>query len=216
MEIRRDKMSENFWNKITGFFESIKKENEQHAQEIAEKRWTEIQKTNRRRMKEDSITKAIKQLSKANEERKLKIEKQFNSDGYQEFETVMEMIYVTQKAHYKKAKWNREQKEEFDKKFHENFIRCQKKPEFEKDYADYVEATKRGFVKKPQDQRDIVLNKMLEEIKAIDLACQPLVIDDKNTAQKQKATRIKYETLLNRNKIKRYNNTVCYQKAIEI
>ena len=216
MKVRRDKMSEKFWNKITGFFESIKKENEQHAQEIAKKRWTEIQKTNRRRMKEDSIPKAIKQLSKANEERKLKIEKQFNSDDYQEFETVMEMIYVTQKAHYKKAKWNKEQKEEFDKKFHENFIRCQKKPEFEKDYADYVEATKRGFVKKPQDQRDIVLNKMLEEIKAIDLACQPLVIDDKNTAQKQKATRIKYETLLNRNRIKRYNNIASYKKTIEI
>jgi len=123
-----------------------------------------------------------------------------NPNPYKEFKTVMEMVYVMQKAHYAKRNWSKAQKDEFEKKFSENYEKCQRNPQFQKDYMDYAEASEQGIIKNPKNQREVQLNGILEEVNAIDLACQPLQLDRPSIIKKQRAVRFKYEQRLDANK----------------
>ena len=204
------------FEKLIGFFERNKQKREQHAQEVARKRWEELEKKHSHRQK-DATEEAVRKLAEVEKKRKEEIEKQFSSVNYQEFETVMEMVYIRQKAYYaqKRKAWTKEQKEDFDKKFRANLTRCQKKSEFCKDYADYAEASVRGFISKPRTSKDVKLNKITKEIEDIDLACQPLVMD-KEICERQRKTRFKYEKALYGNKRRRENLVIHEGKAIEI
>lgn len=186
------------WNKFINFFADMAEENELHAQEIRRKQLAKYQE-NRRTCEKQQINDAVKRFTEIENKRIKTIEKQFDSIHYQEFETVMEMVYVLQKAHYaqQKSAWSKEQKEDFTKKFNANLARCQRRLKFRKDYDDYIEASEREVIGNPKTQRDITLKQIKEEVRLIDLACQPLTSDEE-TAKQQRATRFRYEQSLYR------------------
>ena len=188
------------WHKFAKFFTDIREEREHCAQEIQTKRYAEIQNS-QCMVSRSQIEDARRIVAEIEQRKKERIEKQFDSVHYQEFETVMEMVYVMQKAHYaqKRSAWSQEQKDEFNKKFNANLARCQKKLKFRRDYENYAEASERGMIDKPKTERDVLLNKILKEINSIDLASQPLVLD-KDICLVQRQTRFKYEQALFENK----------------
>ena len=127
---------------------------------------------------------------------------------HQEFKTVNEMIYVICKYIYAKKNWTKTQKQEFEERFVENLIRMQQNKKFQKEYMLYEEATAQGkIIVSPQNQRQEKLNEILKEMVAIDLACRPFALDDREIWHKQADTRLKYEKRLRTNeKIKIFFN----------
>ena len=117
---------------------------------------------------------------------------------YQEFKSVLEMIYVVEKAHY--SHLTAEQKQYFEQNFVRNLLRMQQNKRFQKDYALYEEATAQGKIIRPtQDAHQEKLNALLKEMVAIDLACQPYRLENKEIWRKQADTRLKYEKRLKNN-----------------
>ena len=119
---------------------------------------------------------------------------------YKEFKTVMEMVYVVQKMNHTQQNFSLAEKEEFNKKFVSNMAKCQTNRRFCKEYADYDEAVaQRKIILPPENAHQARLNKILKEITAIDLACQPYQLDNKEIWRKQADTRLKYEKRLDNN-----------------
>lgn len=119
---------------------------------------------------------------------------------YQEFKTVMEMVYVVQKAYMAYPKWTINQVEEFEQKFAANLLRCYKNRRFCKEYAAYEQAVaQKNSLKSPKTSLEKRLSKILKELELITLACQPYHLDNKEIYRKQADTRLKYEKRLSAN-----------------
>jgi len=128
--------------------------------------------------------------------------------SYQEFKTVMEMVYVVQRAYYERTAWDNAQINEFEQKFAANMLKCQRNRRFCKEYADYEQAVaQKDSWKSPKTALEKRLNKILKELELINLACQPYHSDNKEIMRKQAATRLKYEKRLKDNQ----NN--CHQAS---
>lgn len=122
---------------------------------------------------------------------------------YQEFKTVMEMVYVVQKAYMAYPKWTINQIEEFEQKFAANLLKCYKSQRFCKEYAAYEQAVAlKHRLKSPQTATEKRLVKILKELELINLACQPYHLDNKEIYRRQADTRLKYEKRLKANQEK--------------
>lgn len=128
--------------------------------------------------------------------------------SYQEFKTVMEMVYVVQRAYFAYPRWAINQIEEFEQKFAANLLECYKNRRFCKEYAAYEQAVAlKHRLKSPQTATEKRLVKILKELELINLACQPYRLEDKEYYRKQADTRLKYEKRLKANQ----NN--CHQAS---
>jgi hypothetical protein len=124
---------------------------------------------------------------------------------YQEFKTVMEMVYVVQKAYYAYPTWTPDQIAEFEQKFATNLLKSYKSPHFCKEYAAYEQAVAlKHRLKSPQTATEKRLVKILKELELINLACQPYRLEDKEYYRKQADTRLKYEKRLKANQEKNF------------
>lgn len=120
--------------------------------------------------------------------------------SYQNFKTVMEMVYVVQKAYYERTAWDNAQINEFEQKFAANMLKCQRNRRFCKEYADYEQAIAyKNSLLFPQTATEKRLKKILKELELIDLACRPYHLEDKEYYRKQADTRLKYEKRLKAN-----------------
>ena len=116
------------------------------------------------------------------------------------FSTVMEMIYVLNKAYANGKNWTEEQKHSFEQNFTENLMLMLQNKKFQKEYALYEEATAQGkIIMSPKSARQVKLNRILREIENITLSCQPYRLDNKEIWHKQADTRLKYEKRLKAN-----------------
>jgi len=119
---------------------------------------------------------------------------------YQEFKSVMEMVYVVQKMSYAQQSLSAAEIEEFNRNFVANMEKCQKSKKFRREYKDYELASAQGkLIIPPENTQQIRLNKILKEIAAIDLACQPYQSENKEIRCQQADTRLKYEKRLDNN-----------------
>lgn len=119
---------------------------------------------------------------------------------YKEFKTIMEMIYIIEKAYTMKERWTEAERQAFEEGFVNNLLRMQKNKKFQKEYALYEEAAaQKQIIIPPKNAYQARLNKILKEIEYIKLACQPFQLGNKEIWHKQADTRLKYEKRL-RNK----------------
>ena len=176
--------------KITEAFD-FKEESERKAQKLREERRIRIEQKNKENEKK-TIEEARNKLSEIATEKK----EQESKLHYREFKTVLEMVYVEEKANQAKKDWTSKQKEEFDKKFAVNLAKCQKDKEFQEEYALYEEATERGGIGFPQTGREKSINRLLNEILDIHIALSPSFSDN----EKRQKIRFKYEKKLDDNK----------------
>ena len=65
---------------------------------------------------------------------------------YKEFKTVMEMIYIIEKAHAMEYRWTETDRQIFEENFVKNLLQMQKNKKFQKEYALYEEAIAQGKV----------------------------------------------------------------------
>lgn len=121
-----------------------------------------------------------------------------NLEIYYKFKTVMEMVYVIEKAN--NSHWSKEQMQHFEHNFVENLLTCLQNKKFQKDYALYEEAmAQKHVIIPPEKAYQGKLNRILTEIENIKLSCQSYRLDNKEIWRKQADTRLKYEKRL-RNK----------------
>lgn len=170
---------------------NFKKDAEDKAKKLREERWAGIEQKNKENEKK-TIEEAKKKLSEIATEKK----KQESKLPYREFKTVLEMVYVEEKANQAKKDWTSEQQQEFDKKFAANLTKCQKDPKFQEEYALYVEATERGGIGFPQTEKEKSINQMLNELLDIHIALSPSFSNN----EKRQRIRFKYEKKLDDNK----------------
>ena len=102
-------MLKEIWHRFARFFTNMAEERERYAQEIRRKQLSEYQEK-RLVVDKKQIEDVRRIVAEIDKRRTETIERQFDSINYQEFETVMEMVYVLQKAHYaqQKSAWSKE------------------------------------------------------------------------------------------------------------
>ena len=184
------------WNKFINFFADMAEESEQRALEKRREQLAKFQKR-QRILEKEQIPEALRKVAEIDKKRKERTKKEADSIHYQEFKTVLEMVYVEQKAHYAKERWTEGQKEAFDKKFSANLKKCMKNQKFKEEYDLYLEALERGGTSNPQTQREISRNRILEEVNNIYSACMPSKTGD---SFHKRAIKLKYEKMLDDNK----------------
>jgi len=127
--------------------------------------------------------------------------------NYKDFKTVMEMVYVLQKMSNVKVEWTTEQIKQFEQNFADNMEKCQKSKKFCREYNDYENAVaQRVKIIPPKNKQQRKLNKIIDELVAINLACQPYQLENKEIWRKQADTRLKYEKRLLSNRKKQQSN----------
>lgn len=112
---------------------------------------------------------------------------------YREFKTVMEMVYVLNKAYINNVNQTDEQKSRFEQNFAANLLHMLQNKKFQKEYALYEEALAQGkIIFPPKTWHQVRLNAILREVYRIEQACQ------EHTKQPSAICK-KYEKRLNNN-----------------
>lgn len=193
-------MFEGLIKKIEEAF-NFKKAAEEKAKKLNEKRLARLAQQNRENDK-IAIEEAKKKLSKIAKEKK----KQENRLPYREFKTVLEMVYVEEKARQSGKKWTKEQQKEFNKKFAANLAKCQKNPKFQEEYDLYLKLENGEIVptSNPQTLREQKITRMYGEILDIQMALWPTAPNNgeykPEDSELYRRIRFKYEKKLDDNK----------------
>lgn len=91
---------------------------------------------------------------------------------YREFKTVMEMVYVLNKAYINNVNQTDEQKRQFEQDFVANLRHMLQNKKFQKEYALYEEASAQGkIIFPPKTWHQVRLNAILREVCRIEQAC---------------------------------------------